>query len=49
MLAKTIGYWLIYVEVCLVLQFTRRLTYHHAHTMDTYGCLCYVHIGCNAA
>ena len=30
----------------LILRFGRSSEYHHAHTIDTYGYLCYEYFGC---
>ena len=38
--------FVVFIVFYLILHFTRRSAYHHAHMIDTYDYLCYEYFGC---
>ena len=40
---------MVFIVLCLILRFARRSAYHHPHTIDAYGYLCYGYFGCQCS
>ena len=40
---------MVFIVLYLILRFARISAYHHAHTIDTFGHLCYGYFGCQCS